>query len=624
MSQIVLLSEISDLEKIPSSILTESNTKIYSFDIQVHQLLKSKNIEHEVADDLLNQDERLEIFNQLLYFRRWQHETFVDNIEFEGINILKLIDDHEFSTYLMPILINLTLIKKILKKENPSNIVSTTVLEKIITCVINNQNIKGKFFENHIQKNLLWDKISIKYNFGKKPISFNLSKTKYLKLKKIAESTVGLFNEIWLDNNSKKKSIILLEFNTELFSKLLNELKDYDGNIILVNRRRSAIWNKNALNIVKKSKCKILNFEKMITKSQQEKLPLLYEEYSDKLKKFWEKNEIFENLFKIDGLIFWDIIKEDIVKMYERKITSFIELVFVVKNLFEKQDVRCIVSLNNIGETEKAFLEFGKNTPSILLEHGFLERVKKTKRFDETDHVHFKDKLVVWETFRKEWLCNEFNIDSSKIIALGSPRHDDYFIARRKNQNDEKIILLAPNPIGDISGLSRTELKLRVNQVLKEIISIVNKIDKVKIIVKLHPIQLKHNEELKKFFDELPEKIPVFLSTSVIEIINKADAVIIISPEIYGTSTMILESMILGKPTMNIVFSKNICQFNYVLKNAVLTISDDQKITEEVKKLLFDDKLKKNLVKNADEYIKEFMPNPGNASEKFSKIIKSY
>ena len=624
MSQIVLLSEISDLEKIPSSILTESNTKIYSFDIQVHQLLKSKNIEHEVADDLLNQDERLEIFNQLLYFRRWQHETFVDNIEFEGINILKLIDDHEFSTYLMPILINLTLIKKILKKENPSNIVSTTVLEKIITCVINNQNIKGKFFENHIQKNLLWDKISIKYNFGKKPISFNLSKTKYLKLKKIAESTVGLFNEIWLDNNSKKKSIILLEFNTELFSKLLNELKDYDGNIILVNRRRSAIWNKNALNIVKKSKCKILNFEKMITKSQQEKLPLLYEEYSDKLKKFWEKNEIFENLFKIDGLIFWDIIKEDIVKMYERKITSFIELVFVEKNLFEKQDVRCIVSLNNIGETEKAFLEFGKNTPSILLEHGFLERVKKTKRFDETDHVHFKDKLVVWETFRKEWLCNEFNIDSSKIIALGSPRHDDYFIARRKNENDEKIILLAPNPIGDISGLSRTELKLRVNQVLKEIISIVNKIDKVKIIVKLHPIQLKHNEELKKFFDELPEKIPVFLSTSVIEIINKADAVIIISPEIYGTSTMILESMILGKPTMNIVFSKNICQFNYVLKNAVLTISDDQKITEEVKKLLFDDKLKKNLVKNADEYIKEFMPNPGNASEKFSKIIKSY
>ena len=140
----------------------------------------------------------------------------------------------------------------------------------------------------------------------------------------------------------------------------------------------------------------------------------------------------------------------------------------------------------------------------------------------------------------------------------------------------------------------------------------------------MHPIQLKHNEELKKFFDELPEKIPVFLSTSVIEIINKADAVIIISPEIYGTSTMILESMILGKPTMNIVFSKNICQFNYVLKNAVLTISDDQKITEEVKKLLFDDKLKKNLVKNADEYIKEFMPNPGNASEKFSKIIKSY
>lgn len=624
MNQIVLLSEISDLEKIPLAKLEKSNVKIYSFDIQVHQLLKSKNIKHEIADNLLDQDERLEIFYQLLKFRRWYDESVINNLEFEGVNVLKLIDEHEFSTYLMPILINLSIIKKILKKENPSTITSSTILEKIVRCAINNQNIKGEFFENNTQKDLLWDKISIKYNLGNKPISFNLSKTKYLKLKKIVESIAGLFNDFWLNNNCRKKSIVLLEFNPELFSRLFNELKDYEGNIILANRRRSAIWSKKALTIVKKSNSKVVNFEKILSNSQQQKLPLLYEEYSLKLKKFWEKNEIFENLFKIDDLVFWSVIKEDIVNMYQGKIHSFIELVLGVKNLFENQDIRCIVSLNSIGETEKAFLEFGKKTPTILLEHGFIERVKETKRIDELDYVHFKDKLAVWETFRKQWLCDEFNIDSSKIIVSGSPRHDDYFDARTNKEKNEKTILLAPNPISDISGLSRTELKLRVNQVLREIISVVNEFENVKIIVKLHQIQLKHNEELKKFFDELSQNIPIFVSTSVIDTINNVDEVIVISPEIHGTSTMILESMILGKPVMNIVFTKKICQFNYVAKNAVFTISDDDNIKEGLKKLLFDNKFQKNLVKNADEYIREFMPNPGNASEKFSKILKSY
>ena len=625
MTQIVFISEISDIEKIPSSILEDPTSKLYSFDIEVHQYFQSKNIKHEIADDLLNHDERIKLFYKLLDFRLWYSNISSNTIQFEGVNLLKLFDTHEFSTYLMPILVNISIIKKILIKENPSKIISTTILEKAVRCVISDQNIQTEFFENNLQKNLLWDKITIKYNLGKKPISINISKNKYLKLKKFGETTAGLFYDFWLDLDKKRKSILLLEFNPEHFSNLLEHLKNYDGNIILVNRRRSAIWSKNALNIVKKSNCKVVNLENILTQSQQESLPLLGDEYLNKFKIFWKDEEFFKNLFKIDDLTFWNVIKEDLEKIYETKLPNFIKLILAVKTLFQKQDICCIVSLNNVGETEKAFLEYGKNTPSILLEHGYIDRVKETKRFDELDYVHFKDKLAVWETYRKHWLCDEFDIEPSKVIITGSPRHDAYFRSRQKNDfKNEKTILLAPNPIGDISGLSSTQLKLKINYVLTKIHSFANKFENVKIIIKLHPIQLKHNEELKSFFKNLDSDLPIFLSTSVIDTINKADLVIVLSPEIYGTSTMLLESMILGKPTMNIVFNKNICQFNHVLKNAVFTISDDYDLEIELKKFFFDIDLQKNLTKNAELFIDEFMANPGNASESFSKILKSY
>ena len=47
----------------------------------------------------------------------------------------------------------------------------------------------------------------------------------------------------------------------------------------------------------------------------------------------------------------------------------------------------------------------------------------------------------------------------------------------------------------------------------------------------------------------------------------------VISPE-PGTTTLLLESMILGKPTMNIYFENEVPQFNHVKHNAVFSLLD--------------------------------------------------
>ena len=625
-SKIILISSISDLNIISQNILEDRNAKIFSFELEIHKKLESKNIVHEIADDLLNQEERLQLFDRMLEFRTWHSNISSNDLEFKGVNLLKVFDTHEFHSYLMPVLVNLILIKRIIEKEKPTKIISTSLFEKIVNSIIKKSSIETKFFENKIEKNLLWDKITIKYNIGKIPISLNLSKNQYLKIKKFVEATIGFFYDFWLKNNSKKKSIVLLEFNPENFSNLLKKLKNYDGNVILVNRRRSAIWNKKAIDIVRKSNCKVVNFENILNKTEKQKIPLLVKKYLNKNEKFWENSEFFDNLFQIENCSFWDVIKEDIKRNYTEKLPNFISLVWSVENLFKNNDIRCIVSLNDVGETEKAFLEFNqKKVPSILLEHGFIERVKETKQFDNLDYVHFKDKLAVWGKTRKEWLSNEFNIDPNRIIVTGSPRHDAYFNSRIKKKNEKMItLLLAPNPIGDTSGLSNTDLKLRVNEVITKIFSIVKKFDNVKIIVKLHLIQLKHNEEIRSFIKKLDKTIPVYLSTSVIDTINNADVVMILSPEIYGTSTMLLESMILGKPTMNVVFDKKILEFNHVKRNAVFTISEHYDLEKELKKILFDKDFQDELIENADEFLEEFFSNIGSASENFSNILKSY
>lgn len=625
-STVVLLADVTDLDVIPNSFLNEKEKKVFSFELDLHKKLVLKNIKHEIADDILNTQERLQIFDDSIKFLSWHSEISSKDFEFEGVNLLKIFDSHEFHSYLVPLLIKLIVIKKIIAKEQPEKIICSSILENIVNTLIRNSNISLELFRNNIKKDLLWDKISVKYNIGKIPFSLNFSKKNYLKIKKSTESLAGFFSNFWLDLKNSQKSIVLLEFNTELFSELLLNLKNYEGNIILINQRRSAVWSKKALDIVKKSNCKILDFEKIISDEEKKNISVLEKEYSEKLKKLWKNNEIFEKIFQIQNTIFWDIIKDVIFSSYQNKISYYIMLIISTKKLFSSMDVRCIATLNEVGETEKAFLEFNKKKiPTLLLEHGFIERTDETKRFDKVMYTDFQDKIVVWGNEKKIHLISKHGISPEKIIVTGSPRHDNYFKSRIKKEKAKNIvILLAPNPITEVSGLDSVSLEIKFENTVKKIIHILKKFDRVKMNFKLHQIQIKHNQDIKSIIQEIDDNIPIYSSASVIETINKSDLVLVISPESFATSTMLMESMILGKPTMNIVLDDNVPQFSHVMDNAVLTISSNDDLETNLQKFLFDEKIQKELSINADEFLKKFLSNRGTASEAFASILKSF
>lgn len=627
-STLIFISDITDLDIIPKDLLYSNDVKLFSFDFQVHHEFESRKIKHEIADNLLTQEERLKIFDKATEFRNWYSNLPSNDCTVDGINILKLFDSHEFHSFLIPYLINLVLIKRIIENEHPKKIITTTLISKLVESVIKKNNVETIFFQNTLKNKLFWDKITIKYNLGKIPLTFNLSHKTYLKIKNFLEFSFNKIYHFSFDmKQQNKKSILFLEFNPEPFSKLLEEMKNFDGNVILVNQRRTPIWSKKSINAIKNSKCKILKLENLLSDSEKQEIQFLEEKLSKKLKILWENSEFFNDFFKIEDCSFWDAIKGLMIQTYSERLLRYILLIKNIKKVFETLDIRCIVSLNEVGETEKAFLEINNNKiPSIVLEHGFLERIPKTKRFDVIgDYVNFKDRIAVWGNIKKDWLTTEHNIDSSRIIVTGSPRHDIYFNSKIKKSNSKtKTLLLAPNPLSVISGLSSTELKLRFIKVIKEVFTVVNKLDNVRLIVKLHPISLQHNEEIKSLIKELDSSIPIFLWTSVIDAINKSDAVLVISPEIYGTSTMLLESMILGKPTMNVYFDSQIPEYGHVKDKSILTITDNCDLESNLKKILLDEEFQKNLCNNADIFVKKFMSNPGTASKEFTSTLQSF
>ena len=303
---------------------------------------------------------------------------------------------------------------------------------------------------------------------------------------------------------------------------------------------------------------------------------------------------------------------------------EFIFLILVCKKLFQKIDIRCIISLQELGETEKIFLKSNNKIPSVVLDHGFVERVEETKRFDKLLYVYFKDKIALWGNVRKNYLINEYSISPEKIFVTGSPRHDIYFNSRSERKITKEItLLLAPNPIGEFSGLASTNLELKFENTIKEILSILKEFD-IKIIVKLHQIQLKHNHDIKNIISKIDKNIPIHITSSTIEAINKSDVVLVLSPESFGTSTMLMESMILGKPTMNVILDNKIPQYTHVTDNAIMTIRYNDKLKENLEIFLFNKDFQNQLIKNADKFIEKFLENRGNASEACATLLKLF
>jgi len=626
-NSIILIDSVDEISQL-SNISYDTDSLIIAFNIEVHQKLSNLNIKHKKVDEYLSTEERSKIFDKTTNFYNWFQQLPSHDLQINNVSLFEILDTSELHNFLIQKIRKVILIQKIFQHEHPKILISNPTSLLIIKQLIDVTQTNFILFKDISNIILSWEKIDIPFVFFKKNFSIKVSRHMFIKIKNFLELFLGKIFNLWYSPSKNRKSIILLEFNTLAFSDLLKFLKNDDVDIVLFNRRRPATWNFSSLKSILKSKSKILNEKYFYDKDNKNNLILTTNDYSKKLTIFFNSNKnLLSTIFQIDNISFWPIIEKEFKDIFFKRLTEYISLSLVSKNIFEKMNVSCIISLNNSGEVEKSILKSKPHkTPFILLEHAYADFNSSNLRYDVLEMSDsIQDKIAVWGNIQKQYLINFRQFNPDKILVTGSPRHDLFFSKKNNAISNSKIttILFTFHPILDYYSSLTIDLFLKFENFINEFCKIIKKIPNLKLIVKLHPSQNEHTDKIKKMFYFIDKSIEIHQHTSILDLMLSSDFVIMLSPESHDISTILMESLILEIPLMTINLDGNLNEYSSIKDNAVFAISELDNLEKDIKTFLFDKQLQIKLINNGKLHIDKFLVNPGNASKSFAKYLLS-
>ena len=621
---LILIDDLTDLDSIKKIIPNFKNEKLISFNYNIHNYLEKEKIPHKNSDEYLTKNERIKLYDTAISLHNWYNQnSILQELKFEEINLLSLIDTGEFNQFILQKLIEFLTLIRIIQKENPKKIILPTSFLNPINSIINKKNVELIEFKTNTSNVFYWDKINLKFNFLSKTFSVILSRNRYIFIKHHIENFLGFILKLNAIN-LKKKSLLFLEFDIGKYFEIIQNLQDYDGQILFLNRRRPAFYDINTMHLLQKLNCKILN-TKNITSSDSKLFKKLIEKYTKILNTIWQNNSIFDEIFSLEGFSYWSHIKYQLLEFYKNRIEEYFRTILASKKILKNFDVRCIVSLNVIGETEKIVLDVNNNKiPSIMLEHAYANYVPEISRHDIWSmYPLFKDKIAVWGNTQKQYLIKQHNIDEKRILTVGSPRHDIFF-KKKTSKLKQRTLLLTMHPISNVLGHNTIELYIKFEKTINDLCKIINKIPNLQLIVKLHPSQIPHNTVILNLFKKIDPKIPIFLNKSIMDLLLQCDTLVNISPEGFNPSTVMMEALILKIPVMNIILDNSLYDFQYVKDNAILNILDPIEIEKNLHNILYDDSIRNNLIKNGQKHIDNYLVNHNSASESLAKFLIFY
>ena len=621
---IFLISNFNDISKINNIISENSNCIIYSLNYQTHKLLSKNKIQNFIAESILTQSDRESIdqksFNATI---SWYQNNFLKKyLMFNELNLGSLLE-LELIQYFGNIFKEAMILTRIIEKEKPNKIISSTFLNKFVEKLGKTMDIEVITIFDSIQLPKLYhDEINIKFNFGKIPISFTISPNSFNFIKKLTEKLINFFFHFKPNISTlNTKSILLLNFNPLQYDKLIDELSNTEKNVFLLNLRRPAIWNWASFKIIKNSKSNILPlslFEKELTS----KISSEINSFNENLSNMWKFNDIFEKCFVIDDYSFWSSIKQDFITICESRFKESIKRLILLDHLFLKSNISVILMWAETGQEEKEILFMSKkhNIETLVLQHFLFSDSVLWQKYDRfalgLSYPFESDKQIIWDQFTKQQAIS-FKHKEDKLILAGSPRHDNFFISE-KNKNPKGIIILATTSVPRFSSVMSTfDSYIKFENFIKEVCRIVKNLPDKKLIIKAHP----HFESLSNITElikEIDPQIQIIYDANLIELINNCDLLIT-----FNNSTIALESIILEKPTISLQFEKWAEDDNIAKSNAILSISTLGDIEKGITDLLFDKKFKNMMNENAQNFLKSFV-NCGKSSQKLAKILDNY
>jgi hypothetical protein len=621
---IFLISNFDDISKINNIISENSNCIIYSLNYQTHKLLTKNKIQTVIAESILTQSDRESIdqksFNATI---SWYQNNFLKKyLIFNELNLGSLLE-LELIQYFGNIFKEAMILTRIIEKEKPDKIISCTFLNKFVEKLGKTKDIEVVTIFDSIQLPKLYhNEINIKFNFRKIPISFTISPNLFNFIKKLTEKLINFFFHFKPSISTlNSKSIVLLNFNTLQYDKLIDELSNAEKNIFLLNLRRPAIWNWASFKIIKNSKSHILSlslFEKVLTP----KISSEIKSFNENLSNMWKFNDVFEKYFVIDDCSFWSSIKQDFITICESRFKESIKRLILLDHLFLKSNISVILMWAETGQEEKEILFLSKkhNIETLMLQHFLYSDSVLWQKYDRfalgPSYPFETGNQIIWDQFTKQQAIS-FKHKEDKLLLTGSPRHDNFFISE-KNKNLNGIIILATTSVPQFSSVMSTfDSYIKFENFIKEVCRIVKNLPDKKLIIKAHP-HFDSVNNITELIKKIDPQIQIIYDANLIELINNCDLLIT-----FNNSTIALESIMLEKPTISLQSEKWAEDDNIAKSNAILSISTLGDIEKGITDLLFDEKFKNVMNKNAQKFLKSFV-NCGKSSQKVAKILDSY
>lgn len=590
-----------------------SKNKIISFDFYAHKELERINVKHELIESYFDNTEQEKIDNLAIEFTtKWYKIDSIKEFQkWEDLDLGNLLEI-ELITFMFEILKKIIGFCKIIEKEKFHKIFSSS-LNDIVEFFEQDKSHPVNIPKRN-DESLYFDKIEIPLNFGSTTKSIKISRDRYTTIKKISENLTESIFHLKYKFKKNDEIVILLDFNPIIYPNLLKELKSKHENVVLLNQRRPAIWNIESMNIVKNSKCKILNLEDL---EENEKNTLLKQEIRKKIEHIWKNEEELREFFSVYDFSFWELIKEKFHKMIEKRFEEAIIRYKQIENIFEKVRVHSILEWAHNGFEEKIVIHIArKNNVSVfLLQHGTAAINEKWKKYHYL-MPYFPSqgiKLITWGNAMRDFVLQN-KTPKDQVINLGSPRHDTFF--SEQNIENENTILIAANGFmhNNFAG-NDTRSYDYLEKYFTELCRVVPKISKKQIIVKLHPGQFYY--DMKPLIQKIDSNIPIFQNQNIIDLLKKCDVMVSLN-----YSTALLDAMILQKPTMVVLPEKQGYEKeDFITRNATLFEPNIENIEKALNNILNDTKFRNELIKKGNEFVDYYLVNKGISSTEVAKLL---
>jgi hypothetical protein len=620
---ICIIENLNDIKIIKKQLDSHPNLKIFTLNYNAHKLLEKNNISHEIGEYHLTPDDK-NIINQMATHTTlnwWKNKEIQSILTIDDIIISEFIEMELFQ-YILTIFKSAKTILRIINDVAPNQILSVTNLNPFVQSVCNGMNIKFQSLSDGEILSLHYDKINIKYNIGPVPLSITTSRKNYKKIKNFTEKlSQKSFRLAPNKKQSQNDTILLLEFNPITYETLIQELGKLEKNIFLLNQRRPAILNKKSLEIIKKSNCKIVDladFEKNIRSQISSETKSL----TENLEKLWQNNSLFEKLFSIESYTLWNSIKPIFSKMCNQRFNESFKRILLLQELFSHFNISEILEWAETGQEEKEVLAVSKKygIKSIMLQHSMFPIGEIWKPFGRFlalfSHEHQSDYQAIWGNLTHEYAISN-NHSKEKLVITGSPKHDSFFSLEKNHNKTGKILLATTGPPAIFAEDSTTDIFLKYDQYIKEVFRVIKKNHPDKeLIVKPHPQSDFINNALD-LIKETDSNAKIILDTNLPELINNCDLVIS-----FNTSSILLESIILKKPTISLITDEWAKENEIIKMNGVMSINDIQDVEKGISEIISNDDYKLELQSNAKQFLGNYLSNHGTASRQLVEMLE--